>query len=70
VDFSRDVMAKEPHRLLVIQDDTSGWADLGTPSRLIEILRSNQHLGPSRTKTLIETNKVGSTPLEVEAAES
>jgi mannose-1-phosphate guanylyltransferase len=70
VDFSRDVMAKEPHRLLVIQDDTSGWADLGTPSRLIEILRSNHHLGPSRTKTLIETNKVGSPPLEVEAAES
>jgi hypothetical protein len=54
----------------VIQDDTSGWADLGTPSRLIEILRSNHHLGPSRTKTLIETNKVGSPPLEVEAAES
>jgi mannose-1-phosphate guanylyltransferase len=69
VDFSRDVMANEPHRLLVIEDDTSGWADLGNPSRLIEILRSN-HLEPAWMQKLIETNKLGSQPVEVEAADS
>jgi len=68
VDFSRDVMANEPHRLLVIQDDTSGWADLGNPSRLIEILRSN-HLEPAWMKQLIETSKLGSLPVKVEAAD-
>ena len=61
-------MANEPHRLLVIQDDTSGWADLGNPSRLIEILRSN-HLEPAWMKQLIETSKLGSFPVKVEAAD-
>jgi hypothetical protein len=31
LDFSRDVLAKLPHRLLVLRDRTSGWADLGSP---------------------------------------
>ena len=31
VDFSRDVLANLPHRLLVLRDRTSGWADLGAP---------------------------------------
>jgi hypothetical protein len=34
VDFSRDILTKEAHRLLVIQDDTSGRADLGNPRGL------------------------------------
>jgi mannose-1-phosphate guanylyltransferase len=59
VDFSRDVMAKEPHRLLVIQDDTSGWADLGSPSRLIDTLRRNR-LEPAWIKQWIATNDLGS----------
>jgi mannose-1-phosphate guanylyltransferase len=39
VDFSRDVLANLPHRLLVLRDRTSGWADLGSPTRVLDILR-------------------------------
>jgi mannose-1-phosphate guanylyltransferase len=41
VDFSRDVLANLPHRLLVLRDRTSGWADLGSPIRVLEILSRN-----------------------------
>ena len=45
VDLSREVFAPQPHRLLTIRDATSGWADLGSPTRVMEILaRSNTHL--------------------------
>jgi mannose-1-phosphate guanylyltransferase len=44
VDLSREVFAPQPHRLLTIRDATSGWADLASPTRVIEILaRSNTH---------------------------
>jgi mannose-1-phosphate guanylyltransferase len=44
VDLSREVFAPQPHRLLTIRDATSGWADLGSPTRVMEILgRSNIH---------------------------
>ena len=38
VDFSRDVLANLPHRLLVLRDRMSGWADLGSPTRVLDIL--------------------------------
>jgi mannose-1-phosphate guanylyltransferase len=38
VDFSRDVLANLPHRLLVLRDRTSGWADLGSPARVHDTL--------------------------------
>ncbi len=38
VDFSRDVLASLPHRLLVLRDRTSGWADLGSPARVHDTL--------------------------------
>jgi mannose-1-phosphate guanylyltransferase len=41
VDFSRDALAREPHRLLVLCDGSSGWADLGSPTRVFEILTRN-----------------------------
>jgi mannose-1-phosphate guanylyltransferase len=41
VDFSRDVLANLPHRLLVLRDRTSGWADLGSPARVLETLSRN-----------------------------
>ena len=45
VDLAREVFAHQPHRLLTIRDATSGWADLGSPTRVMEILaRSNTHL--------------------------
>jgi mannose-1-phosphate guanylyltransferase len=41
VDFSRDVLANLPHRSLVLRDRTSGWADLGSPSRVLDTLSRN-----------------------------
>jgi mannose-1-phosphate guanylyltransferase len=41
VDFSRDVLASLPHRLLVLRDRTSGWADLGSPTRVLDTLSRN-----------------------------
>ena len=41
VDFSRDVLANLPHRLLVLSDRTSGWADLGSPARVLDTLSRN-----------------------------
>jgi mannose-1-phosphate guanylyltransferase len=41
VDFSRDVLAPQPHRLLVLRDAASGWTDLGNPSRVFDTLLRN-----------------------------
>jgi mannose-1-phosphate guanylyltransferase len=41
MDFSRDVLANLSHRLLVLRDQSSGWADLGSPARVIETLSRN-----------------------------
>jgi mannose-1-phosphate guanylyltransferase len=41
LDFSRDVLANLPHKLLVLRDRTSGWADLGSPARVLETLDRN-----------------------------
>ena len=41
LDFSRDVLANLPHRLLVLRDRTSGWADLGSPARVLDPLSRN-----------------------------
>jgi hypothetical protein len=37
-DFSRDILAHQSHRLLVLRDQTSGWADLGGPGRVLATL--------------------------------
>jgi mannose-1-phosphate guanylyltransferase len=42
VDLSHQVFARQPHRLLIVRDVTSGWADLGSPSRVMEILARNK----------------------------
>ena len=43
-DLAREVFAHQPHRLLTIRDAASGWTDLGSPTRVMEILaRSNSH---------------------------
>ncbi|PYT22582.1 MAG: hypothetical protein DMG57_34815 [Acidobacteria bacterium] len=41
VDFSGQVLAPQPHRLLAVRDTASGWADLGSPSRVMDILARN-----------------------------
>jgi mannose-1-phosphate guanylyltransferase len=38
VDFSRDILVHQANRLLVLRDAASGWADLGSPSRVIGLL--------------------------------
>jgi mannose-1-phosphate guanylyltransferase len=38
VDLSREVLAVQPQRLLVLRDGASGWADFGTPARVIDTL--------------------------------
>ncbi len=43
LDFSRDVLTNLPHKLLVLRDRTSGWADLGSPARVLETLESKRH---------------------------
>jgi mannose-1-phosphate guanylyltransferase len=43
VDLSRHVLTLQPHRLLAIPDMTSGWADLGSPARVIDTLALQQH---------------------------
>ena len=40
VDFSRSVLASEPGRLVVLKDAASGWTDLGSPRRVVELLGS------------------------------
>ena len=41
VDFSRDILAPQPHRLLVLRDGVSGWVDLGSPARVLDTLTRN-----------------------------
>jgi mannose-1-phosphate guanylyltransferase len=41
VDLSHQVLAPEPRRLLTVRDAVSGWADLGNPARIMEILTHN-----------------------------
>jgi mannose-1-phosphate guanylyltransferase len=41
VDFSRDVLACQTKRLLVLRDSGSGWADLGSPNRVLRLLAGN-----------------------------
>ncbi len=38
VDFSRDILAYQAKRLLVLRDSGSGWADLGSPDRVMGVL--------------------------------
>lgn len=38
VDFSRDILANQTNKLLVLRDSRSGWADLGSTSRVLRLL--------------------------------
>jgi len=38
LDLSREVLAVQPERLLVLRDAASGWVDFGTPARVIDTL--------------------------------
>jgi len=38
-DFSRDVLQRDPTRLLVVAAERCGWTDLGTPTRLAQVVQ-------------------------------
>jgi len=38
VDFSKDILVHQSKKLLVLRDGGSGWADLGSPARVLQIL--------------------------------
>lgn len=38
IDFSREVLARVPNRLLVLRDAESGWTDLGSPRRVVDVV--------------------------------
>ncbi|MFL6416333.1 MAG: hypothetical protein ACJ74Y_11780 [Bryobacteraceae bacterium] len=38
VDSSRDILAREASRLLVLRDSGSGWAELGSPDRVLGLV--------------------------------
>jgi len=42
IDFSREVLAPLPGRLLLVRDAGSGWADLGNPGRVMDTLVRNR----------------------------
>ena len=60
IDFSRDVLTKQPQSLLVMEDAASGWADLGHPERVISTLDRHQiepgWLSEMRTAERISTS--------------
>ena len=41
VDFSRDILAHQAKKLLVLRDSSSGWTDLGSPKRVLSLLSKN-----------------------------
>ena len=42
VDLSHQVLTPQPHRLLAVPDSTSGWTDLGSPTRVMDVLARNK----------------------------
>ncbi len=42
VDFSGEVLAPSPHRLMAVRDRESGWADLGNPTRVVDTMVRNR----------------------------
>ncbi len=49
VDFSADVLANVPRRLLVLRAAECGWSDLGTPERLDEHLQNDRECSHARS---------------------
>jgi mannose-1-phosphate guanylyltransferase len=45
IDFSKDVLSAAPERLLVLRDGPSGWTDVGSPERAMDVLQDLSVLG-------------------------
>ena len=58
VDFSRDVLASQPERLLVIRDAGSGWTDLGNPNRVFATL-AREKIAPAWLDSITRVEVAG-----------
>jgi hypothetical protein len=56
VDLSRQVLTPQTHRLLAVPDTTSGWSDLGSPTRVMDILARNK-IQPARLRDVYGRSK-------------
>jgi mannose-1-phosphate guanylyltransferase len=57
IDFSKHVLSQTKRPLLVIQDEVSGWADLGNPRRVIETLLGNR-IVPSWLRQMLDVPRL------------
>ena len=57
IDFSKHVLSQDQRQLLVIQDEVSGWADLGNPLRVIETLMRNR-IVPSWLRKMLKVPRL------------
>jgi mannose-1-phosphate guanylyltransferase len=57
IDFSKHVLSQTQRPLLVIQDEVSGWADLGNPRRVIETLLGNR-IVPSWLRQMLDVPRL------------
>ncbi len=58
VDFSRDILINQANRLLVLRDSGSGWADLGSPDRVLGLLAKNANQPAWLRKTNSSSSQV------------
>lgn len=66
VDLSGQVLSPQPHRLLAVRDRTSEWADLGSPTRVMDVLARNNiqpaWLGDGHSISLLPRGKISQSP--------
>lgn len=62
IDFSRDVLASQPERLLVIRDAVSGWTDLGNPNRVFDTL-ARERIVPAWLESIRGAKSLGEVAL-------
>jgi len=48
IDFSRAVLTRMPERLIVLRDANSGWTDLGSPDRVMNVFGRRSEVSGSR----------------------
>jgi mannose-1-phosphate guanylyltransferase len=59
IDFSRDVLSHQAKRLLVLCDSGSGWADLGSPDRVLGLLSKDANQPAWARQTSSSSPQVG-----------
>ena len=64
IDFSKHILSMEPGGLLVMADNTSGWADLGNQARVIDTLVRN-NIEPNWLREMRRSNVSDQVNLQV-----